>query len=264
MRKIRTILSLAVMSCLLPARPDNVLTPEFASTRSYEKDAEVLSQFVDVDKSRGIYYINETKKGNLSDYINNSFHNEFNNVNPANRKRFENELNQLNAQLNIMAKRTDVEQIVYMTGDGNVWIRNINPYPDVMLKVIQTPHALSTRTLYWTMVLTPNLVQEANFTGPNRLLCDININMFSYKPNLFEVMCYTNGTSNDTNGGDQDGDETKPKSIIMSGTGYIEYYQFICTVPGPAANVNWSFKSILYNQTSIDQCKTKIKFLAWI
>ena len=143
--------------------------PETVSTRSYEKDAEVLSHFVDVDKSRGAYFINEAKKVNPSDYVINASLDELHKVNPVNRQRFENELKQLNAQLDKMAKRTDVEQIVYMLGDGEVWIRNINPNPEVMLEAIDAPRSRATNSIYWTMELTPNFAQQANFTAPNPL-----------------------------------------------------------------------------------------------
>ena len=82
MKKFLTLLCLAVICCLLlPACSDDLPTPEVASTRSYEKDAEVLSQFVDIDKSRGAYFINETKKVYPSDYVINSSLDELNKVN---------------------------------------------------------------------------------------------------------------------------------------------------------------------------------------
>lgn len=262
MRKFLTLFSLAAICCLLlPACSDDAPNPEAVSTRSYEKDAEVLSHFVDVDKSRGAYFINEAKKVNPSDYVINVSLDELHKVNPANRQRFENELKQLNAQLDIMAKRNDVEQIVYMTGDGEVWIRNINPDPEVMLESVDTPQSRAANSLYWTMELTPNLVQQANFTAPNRLTCDININMFGYKSYFFEVGCYTNGASKNPNGDYPAGGGTNPKAIIMSGTGSNEYYQFIWTVAGQAGNVSWSFKGRLYNPTSIGQCQITAKFM---
>lgn len=262
MKKFLTLFSLTAICCLLlPACSDDVLNEEIAPTRSYEKDAEVLSHFVDIDKSQGAYFINETKKVYPSDYVINNSLDELNKVNPANRQRYENELKQLNAQLDLMAERSDVEQIVYMTGDGNVWIRNINPNPEVMLEAVQAPQSRAARSLYWTMELIPNYVQQANFTAPNRLTCDININMFGYKYYFFEVGCYTNGASKDPNGDSPAGGGTNPKAIIMSGTGSIEYYQFIWIVTGQAGNVNWSFKGMLYNPNSIGQCQITAKFM---
>lgn len=262
MKKFLTLFSLTAICCLLlPACSDDVLNEEIAPTRSYEKDAEVLSHFVDIDKSQGAYFINETKKVYPSDYVINNSLDELNKVNPANRQRYENELKQLNAQLDLMAERSDVEQIVYMTGDGNVWIRNINPNPEVMLEAVQAPQSRAARSLYWTMELIPNYVQQANFTAPNRLTCDININMFGYKYYFFEVGCYTNGASKDPNGDSPAGGGTNPKAIIMSGTGSIEYYQFIWIVTGQAGNVNRSFKGMLYNPNSIGQCQITAKFM---
>ena len=170
MKKFLTLFSLTAICCLLlPACSDDVLNEEIAPTRSYEKDAEVLSHFVDIDKSQGAYFINETKKVYPSDYVINNSLDELNKVNPANRQRYENELKQLNAQLDLMAERSDVEQIVYMTGDGNVWIRNINPNPEVMMEAVQAPQSRAARSLYWTMEHIPNYVQQAKFTAPNRL-----------------------------------------------------------------------------------------------
>lgn len=262
MRKFLTLFSLAAMCCLLlPACSDDAPNPETVSTRSYEKDAEVLSQFVDVDKSKGEYFINESLRVYPSDYVINSSLEELYMVNPANRQRFQNELSELNRQLDLMAKRSDVEQIVYMTGNGKVWIRNINENPEIALEAVKNPLSRSTQSLYWTMELTPNLVQEANFTAPARLTCDININMFGSKYYFFEVGCYTNNASKSPNGDYPAGGGSNSKAIIMSGTGSLEYYQFIWTVANQSGNVNWSFKGRLYNPTTIGNYQITAKFM---
>lgn len=261
MRKFLTLFSLAAMCCLLlPACSDDAPNPEAVSTRSYEKDAEVLSHFVDVDKSRGAYFINEAKKVNPSDYVINASLDELYKVNPANRQRFEDELKQLNTQLELMAKRTDVEQIVYMLGDGDVWVRNINPNPEVMLEAVDTPQSRATNSIYWTMELTPNLAQQANFTGPNPLNCDININMFGYKYFFFEITCNITTASKTPNGDYPAGGGSNSRAIIMSGSGSNEYYQFRWSDPKQGGNAKWSFTGRLYNPTNIGECLIKVDF----
>ncbi|MDE7110179.1 MAG: hypothetical protein K2O49_09475 [Muribaculaceae bacterium] len=262
MKKLFLFLSVvATCGLMLPSCSDEVPAPESTSTRSYEKDAEILSQFVDVDKSKGEYFINESLKVNPSDYVINSSVEELYKVNPANRQRFQKELTELNRQLDLMAKRADVEQIVYMTGNGNVWIRNINENPEITLEAVQNPLSRSVQSLYWTMELTPNIVQEANFTAPARLTCDININMFGSKYYFFEVGCYTNNASKSPNGDYPAGGGSNSKAIIISGTGSMEYYQFIWTVANQAGNVNWSFKGRLYNPTTIGNYQITAKFM---
>lgn len=262
MRKFLTLFSLAAMcSLLLPACSDDAPNPETVSTRSYEKDAEVLSHFVDVDKSRGAYFINEAKKVNPSDYVINASLDELHKVNPVNRQRFENELKHLNAQLDKMAKRTDVEQIVYMLGDGEVWIRNINPNPEVMLEAIDAPRSRATNSIYWTMELTPNFAQQANFTAPNPLTCDVNINMFGYKYYFFEIKCNITSASKTPNGDYPAGGGSNSRAIIMSGSGSNEYYQFRWSDPNQGSNINWSFTGRLYNPTNLGECLIKVDFM---
>lgn len=261
MKQFVKFLSIAALCCMLPACSDSVDMPQEASTRSYEKDAEILSQFVDVDKTRGEYFINETVRVNPSDYVLNASLEELYKVNPANRQRYQNELDELNHQLDLMSKRADVEQIVYMTGNGNVWIRNINENPDVLLESVNNPHSRATQSIYWTMELTPNLVQQANFTAPYRITCDININMFGNKYYFFEIGCYTNNASKSPNGDYPAGGGTNSKAIIMSGTGSMEYYQFTWTVANQTGNVNWSFKGRLYNPSTIGNYQITAKFM---
>ena len=94
--------------------------------RDYQTDAEVLSKFVDVNKSLGEYYINVNKKNSPLAYIYDSDYQELQKVSPANRTRFEDELKALNSKLAVAAKREDVSQIVYSTYGGETWIRTIN------------------------------------------------------------------------------------------------------------------------------------------
>ena len=110
---------IAITSCT-----DNDLPTDSTSVRDYQTDAQVLAKFVDVNKTLGEYYINENKKNSPMAYVTNKDWEELQLVSPANRARYENELKNLNAQLAIVAQRSDVDQIIYATY-GETWIREI-------------------------------------------------------------------------------------------------------------------------------------------
>ena len=97
---------IAITSCT-----DNDLPTDSTSVRDYQTDAQVLAKFVDVNKTLGEYYINENKKNSPMAYVTNKDWEELQLVSPANRARYENELKNLNAQLAIVAQRSDVTRL---------------------------------------------------------------------------------------------------------------------------------------------------------
>ena len=66
-------LSLAVLLstglCVVSCSDATVVSDEMPAMRDYQTDAEVLSKFVDVNKSLGEYYINVNKKNSPLAYI---------------------------------------------------------------------------------------------------------------------------------------------------------------------------------------------------
>lgn len=68
-----------------------------------------------MNKTLEEYHINENKRNTPLAYISNKNWEELVLVNPVNSERVENELRQVNRQLEIVANRPDVSQIVYNT-----------------------------------------------------------------------------------------------------------------------------------------------------
>ena len=115
----KLFLSLAVLAfgifSFTSCQDDDVVNSESPVMRDYQIDVQILSKFVDVNKSVGEYFLNENKKNSLMAYVSDADWQELLKVNPVNRDRFENELNALNSQLAVAAQDPDVSQIVYST-----------------------------------------------------------------------------------------------------------------------------------------------------
>lgn len=82
--------------------------------RSYESDAEVISQFVDIDSRTGLFFINPDKKVMATDYVVNRSREQLAEVSSINRTRFEGEMAQANNLIKAYTKAGNVS-IVYTT-----------------------------------------------------------------------------------------------------------------------------------------------------
>ncbi len=75
---------------------DNTVFNEPTPIKAYEADAEVLSQFVEVNSSTGLFSINPNKKVTATDYVVNRSREQLLEVSSINRSRFEREMEQAN------------------------------------------------------------------------------------------------------------------------------------------------------------------------
>lgn len=75
---------------------DNTVFNEPSLIKAYEADAEVLSQFVEVNSSTGLFSINPDKKVTATDYVVNRSREQLLEVSSINRARFEREMEQAN------------------------------------------------------------------------------------------------------------------------------------------------------------------------
>lgn len=75
---------------------DNTVFNEPTQIKAYEADAEVLSQFVEVNSSSGLFSINPDKKVTATDYVVNRSREQLLEVSSINRSRFEREMEQAN------------------------------------------------------------------------------------------------------------------------------------------------------------------------
>lgn len=260
-------LSLAVLLsiglCVASCSDDAVVNDEVPAMRDYQTDAEVLSKFVDVNKSLGEYYINVNKKNSPLAYIYDSDYQELQKVSPANRTRFEDELKALNSKLAAAAKRKDVSQIVYSTYGGETWIRTINHDAAVTIEKTSPEEvgAVATRSTRASLQLQAGALNEANFYAGAQIKSKIDINMFGYKYYYFEIDCKTDAKKTPESGGYPSGNGDNDQAIVMSGSGSMETWNFTWKASGSNPNTYWKFKGYLYNPTATGACLIRIDFI---
>lgn len=119
-----TLLSLgfSLSSC----RDDNTVFNEPTPIRAYETDAQILSQFVDVDNVSGRFFINPDKKINASDYIVNRSREELMEVSSFNRERFIGEMEEINGLLYSIKRSGIATAMIYSTATSNTIIQGSN------------------------------------------------------------------------------------------------------------------------------------------
>ncbi|WMI44630.1 MULTISPECIES: hypothetical protein [Bacteroidales] len=260
-------LSLAVLLstglCVASCSDATVVSDEMPAMRDYQTDAEVLSKFVDVNKSLGEYYINVNKKNSPLAYIYDSDYQELQKVSPANRTRFEDELKALNSKLAVAAKREDVSQIVYSTYGGETWIRTINHDAAVTIEKTSPEEVgtVVTRDTRASLQLQADTVNEANFYAGTQIKSKIDINMFGYKYYYFEIGCKTDAKKTPESGGYPSGNGDNDRAIVMSGSGSMETWNFTWKASGSNPNTYWKFKGYLYNPTATGACLIRIDFI---
>lgn len=103
---------------------DNTVFNEPTPIRTYETDAEVLSQFVEVDSRTGLFSINPNKKVTATDYVINRSREQLAEVSSINRTRFEGEMEQANNLIRAYAKAGDVS-VVYTTRTSGMVRNNV-------------------------------------------------------------------------------------------------------------------------------------------
>jgi len=96
MRKLLILTFLLCAVLVISSCSDSDLPSIPAATRDYQTDAQILSKFVDVNKTIGEYYINENKRNSPLSYISDRDWEELLLVNPLNRAIFEKELTAVN------------------------------------------------------------------------------------------------------------------------------------------------------------------------
>ena len=260
MKKILNLAFLLLACFVISSCSDAELATQAPVARDYQTDAQILSKFVDVNKTIGEYYINENKKNSPLAYISNKDWQELQEVNPANRAKFENDLNTLNSQLETTAKRPEVSQIVYNTY-GETWIRTLQKDASIMIeKSPLNETEVTTRSTWATLQLQYNARNEANFYAGNQIKSKISINMLGYKYYYFEIDCKIDA-SKTPEGGYTSGSSDNPQAIVISGSGSMEAYNFTWKANSSDSDIFWKFKGYLYNPQNIGECLISTEFM---
>lgn len=108
------IYMMGIVLSMTACSDDNTVFNEPTPIRSYESDAEVISQFVGVDSRTGLFFINPDKKVTATDYVLNRSREQLAEVGPINRTRFEGEMAQVNNLIKAYTKAGSVS-VVYTT-----------------------------------------------------------------------------------------------------------------------------------------------------
>lgn len=85
------------------------------TVRDYQTDARIMAQFVDVNTSTGLYYINPDKKLSAVDHVFSYSQEELMEVSPANRRIFLDEMDEANKLLTVMRQSAGIDGIFYST-----------------------------------------------------------------------------------------------------------------------------------------------------
>ena len=110
------IFSLLFAALLFVGCTDNRRTYETPSQiRDYQTDAEIMAQFIDIDASTGLFYVNADKKIAVTDYVANHSREELASVSDINRDRFLSEMNDANVILKALSDESHVSAVVYST-----------------------------------------------------------------------------------------------------------------------------------------------------
>ena len=99
---------------------DNTVFNEPEPIRAYESDAQIMAQFVEVDRASGTYVLNPDKKITASDYVLNRSREELMAVSQINRSRFLNEMEVVNSQLSAVKRSGLASAFVFSTLTSNV------------------------------------------------------------------------------------------------------------------------------------------------
>ncbi|MDM8233757.1 hypothetical protein QUW56_10285 [Phocaeicola barnesiae] len=221
---------------------DEEIVAESPVMRDYQTDAQILSKFVDINRSTDEYYINENKRTSVMSYLTDNDWLELKKVSPANYQRFEKGLQELNDQLQAYAKDPEISKIVYSTYGGETYVKELNHDCPTEIEKAKYDMPLS-RATYQSISLSSSVKSGfASFTAGSTIHTNIQIISFGYY--LVELKCNTSGaecTNNHSSG------------LVLSGTsstGYVAY-----TWTSGSASTFWDFTATGRTLSSGASCR---------
>lgn len=170
---------------------DEDMNVESLATRDYQTDSQIISKFVDFNRSTGKYFINENKRPNPISYLNDQDWQELQKVNPINYDRYEKELQELNRQLAEYEKYPNISKIVYSTYDGKTYIKDLNNDCSIHIEKVENNIPLS-RARYQTLsFMQGSSPTFSSFQAGPRINSTVRINCNGNY--LCELKCNTKG-----------------------------------------------------------------------
>ena len=162
---------LGVLSLLASCSDDNTMFNEPQAIRAYETDAQIMSQFVEVDKTTGTYVLNPDKKITASDYVINKSREELMEVSQINKDRFLREMEEVNNQLSVVKRSGLTSAFIYSTQTTDVVIDGDEDDSFILSRLIEEPY---TRNRLASLTLTEGERKSTNFFSQSDMVMTVS------------------------------------------------------------------------------------------
>lgn len=171
MNKILVASAIGICSLLAGCSDDNSMFNNPAPIRAYERDAQIMSQFVEVDISSETFVLNPDKKINATDYIINRSREELMEVSQINRDRFISEMADVNSQLSVMRRSGTVGASIFSTLTSNIVIDCKENDSFVISKLARDSYR---RSDIASITLENGKTKKASFDSSSELILNVN------------------------------------------------------------------------------------------
>ncbi len=157
---------------LASCQDDNTLFSEPVHIRSYETDVQIMSQFIEVDNSTGLFVLNPDKKVMVSDYLINRSREELMRVSQINKKRVLDEMESVNSQIRVMKRSGLADAYIYTMQTTDKVIMG----KDDDLMIINNLHNnANSKSNITTLNLEEGRMKKTSFFSTSDLGMNINI-----------------------------------------------------------------------------------------
>lgn len=226
MRKV-IILSLGLFVLSLQSCHDNFAI-ETTTGRSYEQDAVVLNDFVDINKTTHEFFVNPNKRTTVRSYVTNSSLEELNNVTSLNRELFMESLRRVSSQAGQLVSKHAVDYVVMAT-NGEVYVSKVNRESPVSLNKVMFD---SRNKLVTAAMNVYDDAEQYNFYGNHaETVIELNPQFYSSAGWSFYVTCEI--------GRKQDKETAR---VLFCGVGYNQNLSFTWqTNPSGGDSTDWNF-----------------------
>lgn len=146
-RFLLIIIMLGVLSLFVSCSDDNTMFIDPQIIRTYESDARIMVQFVEVDKTTGTYVLNPDKKITASDYVISKSREELMEVSQINKDRFLYEMEDVNSQLSVAKRSGMTSAFIYSTQTSNAVIDGDEDDSFIISRLSEEPYVFNRNKL---------------------------------------------------------------------------------------------------------------------
>lgn len=220
---------------------------ENPATRTYQQDAVVLNEFVDINKTTHQFYINPNKRSSVLEYINNN-NEDLYSVNSLNASLFKESIEQINAMAGNAASYHSVDYIVMLTSTQG-YISMINRKSPIIIKQLSANnqyHKLTEAYIHVNEDTAPY-----NFYGNSKeMMIELNSQAYKNAGWSFHIICETGS-----------GSSKKIAKILFCGVGHHYNPSFSWQINDTEnRNTEWKF-TIIKGMGSVNSTIANISFL---